>query len=607
MPDTSLFLTGRTETAPGADTLEQTTSASSALEIQSSGPTVIAIDTSVEGWETLAAGVEPGAEILLVDSATALTEGLAGYSNIASLQILSHGDTGTITIGGDTISSETLGEHAELIAQIKASLGDDADILLYGCRVADSGEGEDFLASLSTLTGADIAASDDLTGAASLGGDWDLEIKVGDVESELALTADAQQAFSGLLPVPGTIYFSSVNNAGVGGGDASINASVDDGVYTLIGDGTSHSTYTSSGLLYTSANESQLTLSFSGGQVFTATHINIYNVDSFPDTFTISSNLGGSFTTSSISGGIQTVDISSLPAGITSITIAPTDGSAHFGVDDLVISAVGAVNTAPSIAIDNTNLDYTENDAAVQIDSAGTVSDSDGDADWNGGTLAVQITGNAEAADTISISDTDGDGTAITVSGTNILSNGTDIGDLSVSGGTVTGGTTLTITFDSDATNTNVQEVLQSLRYSNSSDTPGTSNRTITVTATDADSDSNSDTRTVAVTAENDLPQLGGTPANDTATEDAATAIDLSAYNISDADGDTITLTLAVDRGTLASIDGNGTFDGVTISNTGTASMTLQGTAAALNTIWMIQHTSPLLQQPMIRLQRHLR
>lgn len=82
----------------------------------------------------------------------------------------------------------------------------------------------------------------------------------------------------------------------------------------------------------------------------------------------------------------------------------------------------------------------------------------------------------------------------------------------------------------------------------------------------------------------NNAPALGGTPADDTATEDVATAIDLSAYNVSDADADTITLTLAVDRGTIASVDGNGTFGGVTVATSGTTSMTLEGTAANLNT-----------------------
>ncbi|XYK81214.1 MAG: DUF4347 domain-containing protein [Labrenzia sp.] len=82
----------------------------------------------------------------------------------------------------------------------------------------------------------------------------------------------------------------------------------------------------------------------------------------------------------------------------------------------------------------------------------------------------------------------------------------------------------------------------------------------------------------------NTAPELGGTPADDTATEDVATAIDLSAYNVSDADGDTITLTLAVDRGSIASTDGNGTTAGVTVANSGTGSMTLQGSAVDLNT-----------------------
>ncbi|MGY4879139.1 DUF4347 domain-containing protein, partial [Vreelandella aquamarina] len=82
----------------------------------------------------------------------------------------------------------------------------------------------------------------------------------------------------------------------------------------------------------------------------------------------------------------------------------------------------------------------------------------------------------------------------------------------------------------------------------------------------------------------NTPPELGGTPADTEATEDVATAIDLSAYNVSDNDGDTIAITLAVDRGTIASTDGNGINAGVTVANSGTVSMTLQGSAVDLNT-----------------------
>ena len=171
-----------------------------------------------------------------------------------------------------------------------------------------------------------------------------------------------------------------------------------------------------------------------------------------------------------------------------------------FSIDDLVVAAAAPSNTPPAITIDNSTLNYTEGDPATQIDASATVNDPDGDSDWNGGTLVAQITANGEAADGISITDTDGDGTAITVSGTNILANGTTVGILSASGGIVTNGTALTITFDSDATNAIVQEVLRSLRYRNTSTTPGTSNRTITITANDTNGGTANDTRTVSIT-----------------------------------------------------------------------------------------------------------
>lgn len=107
---------------------------------------------------------------------------------------------------------------------------------------------------------------------------------------------------------------------------------------------------------------------------------------------------------------------------------------------------------------------------------------------------------------------------------------------------------------------------------------------TITATLSGAAAEFGPVLDTIQFAIANSAPDLGGTPADDTADEDVTTAIDLSAYNVSDGDGDTITLTLAVDRGTIASVDGNGTFDGVTVANSDSASMTLQGTAANLNT-----------------------
>ncbi|MAD46009.1 MAG: hypothetical protein CMH98_13490, partial [Oceanospirillaceae bacterium] len=184
-------------------------------------------------------------------------------------------------------------------------------------------------------------------------------------------------------------------------------------------------------------------------------------------------------------------------------------------------TSLAAPNTDPAISLSGTALGYTENDSATQIDASGTLTDTDGDADWDSGTLVVQITGNNEAADELSIVDVAG-GTTISISGTDLKSGAITIGTLSASGGTVTNNTALTITFNSNATNALVQEVLQSLHYRNTSDNPGTSNRTITITATDKSGGSHSDTRTVEVAAENDAPVLADTTPSLTAINEDA-------------------------------------------------------------------------------------
>ncbi|MFZ4526239.1 MAG: DUF4347 domain-containing protein [Chlorobium sp.] len=63
-----------------------------------------------------------------------------------------------------------------------SSLSPSGDILLYGCNVAAGAEGLAFVDALARLTHADVAASDDVTGAAALGGDWVLEVESGVVE-----------------------------------------------------------------------------------------------------------------------------------------------------------------------------------------------------------------------------------------------------------------------------------------------------------------------------------------------------------------------------------------------------------------------------------------
>ncbi len=250
-------------------------------------------------------------------------------------------------------------------------------------------------------------------------------------------------------------------------------------------------------------------------------------------------------------------------------------------------------NNTPAIAVNNATLAYTENAAATQTDAAATLSDADGDADWNGGKLEVQITANNEAADEISIPDNIIG--SINTSGTSLRNSSTAIGTLSASEGTVTSGTKLTITFNASATNALVQQVLRVIHYRNTSDNPGTSNRTITFTATDKNAASASDTRTVSITAVNDEPTLTATGTSPIFTEESS-AVDLySSITISPIEsGQTIselklTVTnvndgsneiLAIDGSNVALTNGNSVPS--TLTNSMAVSVSVTGTTATV-------------------------
>ena len=115
-----------------------------------------------------------------------------------AIHIISHGQEGEVSLGNTSLSTDNLGRYANDLASWSDSLSADADILFYGCDLAGNAEGEQFIESISAMTGADVAASDDLTGAADLGGDWDLELNVGEVQTA-ALSATS---FAGILAAP---------------------------------------------------------------------------------------------------------------------------------------------------------------------------------------------------------------------------------------------------------------------------------------------------------------------------------------------------------------------------------------------------------------------
>jgi hypothetical protein len=191
-------------------------------------------------------------------------------------------------------------------------------------------------------------------------------------------------------------------------------------------------------------------------------------------------------------------------------------------------------NTDPSLTLDSGTLAYTENGAAVSIAPSATATDDDGDSEWDGGTLTVQITANSESADRLTIPDNAVG--SINTNGTALRNSGTTIGTLSASEGTVTGSTTLTITFNGSATNALVQQVVRAIYYDNTSDNPTTSNRTATFTLSDNNGGSASGTRTISVSAQNDPPSDIGL-SNQSVDEGQPAGTAIGTFSVTDPDG----------------------------------------------------------------------
>ncbi|KZD09030.1 hypothetical protein AUP43_07990, partial [Oceanibaculum pacificum] len=165
------------------------------------------IDSRVSDLQEILNSLPAEAEAIVIDTTTAgveaVTELLGSSQDVASLHIISHGTPGGFVLGADQVDSKSLANgKGEAIAAWSTGLASGADVMLYGCDVGQGSAGRDFLSRMAWLTGADIAASSDATGAATLGGDWDLEVQVGAVNMMSALSGNELFAWQGLLEAP---------------------------------------------------------------------------------------------------------------------------------------------------------------------------------------------------------------------------------------------------------------------------------------------------------------------------------------------------------------------------------------------------------------------
>lgn len=148
---------------------------------------VVFIDRAVAGVDDLEHRIDrTGATVVVIDAdedgLLAVSRALSGLSDLAAVHFFAHGDAGSLSLGRTTLDSDTLEANARGIARWGDALVAAGDVLIYGCNTAGDSDGLRLLEKLATLTGTDVAASDDLTGHAREGGDWELEYTHGVID-----------------------------------------------------------------------------------------------------------------------------------------------------------------------------------------------------------------------------------------------------------------------------------------------------------------------------------------------------------------------------------------------------------------------------------------
>jgi hypothetical protein len=176
------------------------------------GQSVVFVDSRVKDADSLLKGVAPGTQVVQLDASRDGLQQIADYldthQGVSSVQIIAHGNAGDLWLGDSYLSADNVAARSAVLSEIGKDMNAGGDIMIYGCYTAEGERGLSFVDSLAQLTGRDVAASNNRTG---IGGDWDLEIVTGNIESANVLSTTAMSEYQW-----GLATWTATNNANTG-------------------------------------------------------------------------------------------------------------------------------------------------------------------------------------------------------------------------------------------------------------------------------------------------------------------------------------------------------------------------------------------------------
>ncbi len=178
----------------------------SSADLSANAPTsgeLLFVDGAIKGYEHLLPGVREGVEVIILDPTrdgyAQITEALASRKDVAAVHLVTHGEAGRVALGDSILSAQEIEQHSEQVGAWSASLSPGADFLIYGCDAGSGMQGQSLLNALSSATGADVAASEDLTGSGPMGSNWTLEVSHGEIQTHPFADPANLAAFESIL------------------------------------------------------------------------------------------------------------------------------------------------------------------------------------------------------------------------------------------------------------------------------------------------------------------------------------------------------------------------------------------------------------------------
>ena len=160
------------------------------------GQSVVFVDSRVKDADSLLKGVAPGTQVVQLDGSKdglqQIADYLGSHQGVSTVEIIAHGNAGDLWLGSTYLSADNVGARSAVLGQIGKDMNVGGDILIYACYTAEGDRGVSFVDSIANMTGRDVAASSNRTG---VGGDWNLEIATGTIDSVNVLSAQSMSAY----------------------------------------------------------------------------------------------------------------------------------------------------------------------------------------------------------------------------------------------------------------------------------------------------------------------------------------------------------------------------------------------------------------------------